>query len=59
MEDGVLGLEWVLVQGPRETDSEVAIAWRKFIAEGPQGQYVWVEWRAGEEAGLNTWRIKL
>lgn len=47
MEEGVLGLEWVLVQGPRETDSEMEIAWRKFIAEGAQDQHVWVGWRAG------------
>lgn len=46
LEDGVLGLEWVLVQGPREIDSEMEIAWRKFIAEGAQDQHVWVGWRA-------------
>lgn len=43
MEDEVLGLGWVLVPFPGDTDWEMEIAWRKFIAEGTQDHHIWVQ----------------
>lgn len=59
MEDEVLGLGPVLAPFPRDTDSEMEIAWRKFIAEGTQDQHLGAEWVGGvEEAALGRGRLK-